>query len=202
MKRQNAVEEAESKAKITERRNSALSMEVAGLKNEISKQKNICGLQRVELDKIKQDYRSVKQELDMYHAAGKEARIGVGLLITERPPHRVLSVVENGSASATGKIAEGDIILGIDGTDVEHQDFKLVRGMLMGQVGSRVHLAMKRGIVEPSLSEAEHYNVTITRGLKTQTSKVIEHRNAIEHRDAIEHHEAQVHHPQRSPRLI
>jgi len=33
---------------------------------------------------------------------GNEIPVGVGLLITERHPHRILTVVENGSAAACG----------------------------------------------------------------------------------------------------
>ena len=108
----------------------------------------------------------------MLKLSHKDSPVGVGLVITERHPHRVLTVVENSAAAACGEIVAGDIIQGIDGTDVENQDIKVVRGMLMGAAGSRVHVALKReGQGELGGDRAQNYEVTIVRGLKPGNRK-------------------------------
>ena len=48
------------------------------------------------------------------------------------------------------------------------QDIKLVRGMLLGRPGSRVHLALKRSSASDGSKEADHYEVTIVRGVKSR----------------------------------
>ena len=108
----------------------------------------------------------------MLKLSHKDSPVGVGLVITERHPHRVLTVVENSAAAACGEIVAGDIIQGIDGTDVENQDIKVVRGMPMGAAGSRVHVALKReGQGELGGDRAQNYEVTIVRGLKPGNRK-------------------------------
>lgn len=144
---------------------------------------------KAELEKLNRAYLLAKQELDLLKAqVADKQTVGVGMVITERHPHRVLTVVENGAAAACGEILEGDVIQGIDGADVEDQvnaemllygltldsmlnkllhtpqDIKVVRGMLMGAAGSRVHLALKRG----SGAAQQRYEATIIRGFRTR----------------------------------
>lgn len=45
---------------------------------------------------------------------------------------------------------------------------KLVRGMLLGRPGSRVHLALKRFCASDGSDEPDHYEVTIIRGVKNR----------------------------------
>jgi len=55
---------------------------------------------------------------------------GVGLVITDRPPHRIVSVVKGGPASEHGEICVDDHLLAIDDDEVEDQEISTVRSML------------------------------------------------------------------------
>jgi|LakMenEpi03Aug12_release.lakeMendotaPanAssembly.Ray.scaffolds.fasta_scaffold5414564_1 hypothetical protein len=50
---------------------------------------------------------------------GNEIPVGVGLLITERHPHRILTVVENGSAAACGAHLHVFVLLFVTGLSKE-----------------------------------------------------------------------------------
>ena len=92
-----------------------LTRDADQLKSELAKVK-------AELEKLNRVYLLATQELDSLKAqVADKQTVGVGMVITERHPHRVLTVVENGAAAACGEILEGDVIQGIDGTDVEDQ---------------------------------------------------------------------------------
>jgi len=146
-------------------RETGMAKDLEHRKKEIVQQRAVCLTHCSELDKHIAESMRMKQEFAMLQAAAQERGVGVGLIITQRHPH-IITVVEAGSATACGEIVEGDVIIGIDGTDVEEQDMKVVRGMLLGPTGSRVHLALKRGQAGTAEEEESHYEVTIIRGIK------------------------------------
>ena len=63
--------------------------------------------------------------------------VGLGIRITEQPPHRVTEVVEGGAAHTSGgKIMVGDVLLRIADKETKHLRFKEVKGLLFGPPGT------------------------------------------------------------------
>ena len=147
-------------------RETGMAKDMEHRNKEIVQQRAVCLAHSSELDKHIGEGMRMKQELAMLKAAAQERGVGVGLIITQRHPHRIPTVVEAGSAAACGEIVEGDVIIAIDGTDVDEQDMKVVRGMLLGLMVSRMHLALKLGQAGTGEEEESHYEVTIIRGIK------------------------------------
>ena len=61
-------------------------------------------------------------------------------VITEKAPHRVVSLVEGGAAQACGEIQMGDILLSIDDANIERLPMTYIKPMLLGETGSKVRL--------------------------------------------------------------
>ena len=72
------------------------------------------------------------------------ARVGLGVRITEHPPHRVTELVQGGAAIVAGKLQIGDVLLKIQGKDTRRMTFQQVRALLLGPPGSTVELSVQR----------------------------------------------------------
>ena len=59
-------------------------------------------------------------------------------VITEKAPHRVVSLVEGGAARACGEIHLDDILLAIDDANIERVPMTYIKSMLLGETGSKV----------------------------------------------------------------
>lgn len=68
---------------------------------------------------------------------------GVGMRITDKPPHRVVALVEFAPASNSGQIFPGDELLSVDSKDIHDKPIREVRRLITGVVGTRLRLKLK-----------------------------------------------------------
>ena len=104
-------------------------------------------------------------------SSSRGGMVGIGLVITDSAPHRITSVVPGGSAHACGLIREGDILLAVDESSVEHLDVAGVRSLLLGESGSKVDLTLKRNA--PQDNELPEYKVRVIRGVQGSKPRFI-----------------------------
>ena len=70
--------------------------------------------------------------------------MGVGIRLTDEPPHRVVEVVAGGSAALAGGILPGDLLVSVGGKDVGALPMTAIRRLLVGPVGSVVAISFLR----------------------------------------------------------
>lgn len=70
---------------------------------------------------------------------------GIGVVITQNGNGVVVLSVYDGSPSAKAGIAEGDYIIGVNGTSTEGMTTADVRSLVVGETGSDVEIELRRG---------------------------------------------------------
>jgi len=86
--------------------------------------------------------------------------VGIGIRITDEPPHRVTEIVAGGAAHQSGEVAVGDYILEVGHIDVSHHPIETIRKNVLGPAGSYLDLKLdRRGENE----ESRVFTVTIKR---------------------------------------
>lgn len=104
------------------------------------------------------------------------SKVGVGMLVTEKPPHRVGRIVDGGGAQLTGKIKVGDLILTVDGLDCGKMSIAELKARLQGKQNTEVKLLLRRGGGKAG-GDAEEFEVSMMRGVPGQGSDFL-HRPA------------------------
>jgi hypothetical protein len=104
-------------------------------------------------------------------ASSRSGLVGIGMVITDSAPHRVTSVVPGGSAHASGQLREGDTLVSVDETPVEHLDVVGVRNLLLGEPGSKVELILARAA--PNDDDEMQYKVRVIRGVQASKPRFI-----------------------------
>lgn len=79
--------------------------------------------------------------------------VGLGMEITERKPHRVISLSKDGAALECGQIKEGDILMAIEDRKVDRLHMKEIKLLLRGKSGTKVHRPNKQFKVQDYVSE-------------------------------------------------
>lgn len=79
----------------------------------------------------------------------KNQPLGIGFCQLERPPHcQVARLLETGAAKESGEIYEGDLLVGLNGKDVQHLSPEEVKELLMSLVGApEITLDLRRTAV-------------------------------------------------------
>ena len=97
--------------------------------------------------------------------SGTVSAAGVGLVLGERLPHRVLAVLPSAACCAADgqdgrqSIQKGDAVVKIDGVNVESTKLSLVKQMLSGAVGTTVCVKFVR-----SSPAVKSFSITLIRG--------------------------------------
>ena len=86
--------------------------------------------------------------------------VGIGMRITDEPPHRVTEIIAGGAAHQSGEIAVGDYILEVGHMDVSHHPIELIRKNILGPAGSYLDLKLDR---RDENEESRVFSVTIKR---------------------------------------
>ena len=79
--------------------------------------------------------------------------VGLGMEITERKPHRVISLSKDGAALACGQIKDGDILMAIEDRKVDRLPMKEIKLLLRGKSGTKVRRPNKQLKVQDYVSE-------------------------------------------------
>ena len=79
--------------------------------------------------------------------------VGLGMEITERKPHRVISLSKDGAALGCGQIKEGDILMAIEDRKVDRLPMKEIKLLLRGKSGTKVRRPNKQLKVQDYVSE-------------------------------------------------
>ncbi len=86
--------------------------------------------------------------------------VGIGIRITDEPPHRVTEIVGGGAAYQSGELSVGDYILQVGHMEVGTHPIETIRKNILGPAGSYLDLKLdRRGENE----ESRVLNVTIRR---------------------------------------
>jgi hypothetical protein len=86
--------------------------------------------------------------------------VGIGMRITNDPPHRVTEIVAGGAAYQSGEIAVGDYILQVGNMDVRHYPIEQILKNILGPAGSYLDLRLDR---RDENEESNVFTVTIKR---------------------------------------
>jgi len=98
--------------------------------------------------------------------------VGIGIRITDEPPHRVTEIVAGGAAYQSGELSVGDYILQVGHMDVSTHPIETIRKNILGPAGSYLDLKLdRRGENE----ESRVLNVTIRRSEIVQTGFQLYH---------------------------
>lgn len=164
------------KLKVTSAEADRMRTRIAALEREVETLKG-----RVEKDKerekaLGEQLAKCKAELE---AAMKEvitlSKVGVGMLVSEKPPHRVSRIVEGGGAHLSKLVQVGDDILEVDGLDCGKMSIVELKARLQGRQNSEVKVKFsRRGAKGEQVSETE---VAMMRGVPGQGSDFL-HRPA------------------------
>jgi hypothetical protein len=89
---------------------------------------------------------------------------GVGLVLGERAPHRVIRIVPGGPCSSHhgGHVEKGDTVIEIDGMNVQATELSVVKRMLAGASGTLVKVTFHR---QSTIGGARTYRLSIQRGM-------------------------------------
>jgi C-terminal processing protease CtpA/Prc len=91
--------------------------------------------------------------------------VGVGIRLTDEPPHRVVEVVAGGSAALAGGIQAGDLLISVAGKDIAQMPMSSIRRLLVGPVGSVVAISFLRDGASSGAGSGEgtRFTVSLTR---------------------------------------
>ena len=70
--------------------------------------------------------------------------VGVGIRLTETPPHRVIELVPGGPAATAGGVQTGDQLVEVAGRDVSMMPMSAIRRLIVGPQGSTVSMVFVR----------------------------------------------------------
>jgi len=70
--------------------------------------------------------------------------VGVGIRLTDIPPHRVVEIVADGPADNSGQIQVGDLLLSVNRDDVSSMHISSIRKLIVGPQGSNVSMEFQR----------------------------------------------------------
>ena len=70
--------------------------------------------------------------------------VGVGIRLTDIPPHKVVEIVADGPADNTGIIQVGDLLLSVNREDVSAMHISNIRKLIVGPQGSSVSMEFQR----------------------------------------------------------
>ena len=70
--------------------------------------------------------------------------VGVGIRLTDVPPHRVVELVAGGPAALAGGVRVGDLLVEVAGRDVSALPMSAIRRLIVGPSGSAVTMAFVR----------------------------------------------------------
>ena len=88
--------------------------------------------------------------------------VGVGIRMTDEPPHRVVELVPGGPAAVCGQIAIGDRLMSVAGIDIGSMPMNNIKKLIVGPAGSNLVMGFIR---ESAGSDAVEFRVSMTRGL-------------------------------------
>ncbi len=87
-------------------------------------------------------------EYDDYVSSGSGTIVGIGVMVkramTEDGGIQILSVIKGSPAEASGLLAD-DVIIAIDDTSLAGLDFDTASDLLLGDIGTRVSVTVRRG---------------------------------------------------------
>ena len=90
----------------------------------------------------------------------KNQPLGIGFCQLERPPHcQVAKLLETGAANESGEIHEGDLLVSLNGKDVQHLSPEEVKELLVGLIGdSEITLELRRTAVNGTQTDLKVLN--------------------------------------------
>ena len=97
--------------------------------------------------------------------------VGVGIRLTDEPPHRVVEVVAGGSAALAGGIQPGDLLISVGGKEVGALPMSVIRRLLVGPVGSVVAISFLRdgASIGAGSGEGTRFTLSLTRSAPAKT---------------------------------
>jgi len=101
------------------------------------------------------------------HGKANQGLVGIGLRITDAPPHRVVELVDGGPAASSGRIEIGDLILKVAGVDVRHKPIKEIRRRMLGPSGSTLSLSVER---KTPRGQSQIFDMDFVRGNQDEKS--------------------------------
>ena len=137
---------------------------------------------RSELEELRQDLTTCKQDLvdamafgkQMHRAVcGKFKKSGIGLKLRaveqESSANSLVvidEIVPGGPSDASGKLFVGDLVLGIDGTNVGEMSADLFQSRLTGTPGSSVTMTVRRNVAHSECMDLQ-FDLTLVRRMPT-----------------------------------
>jgi C-terminal processing protease CtpA/Prc len=111
-----------------------------------------------EIARLNAEIHRLKSLLNQQQQAPK--LVGIGMRITNDPPHRVTEIVAGGAAYQSGEIAVGDYILQVGNMDIRHYPIEQILKNILGPAGSYLDLRLDR---RDENEESNVFTVTIKR---------------------------------------
>ncbi|EKX31360.1 hypothetical protein GUITHDRAFT_149349 [Guillardia theta CCMP2712] len=130
------MERAVTAEKIAKNHLFFVKKELGASKNKMeSNHRKVLALE-AEVVKLRQlSKRCAKCDSRRANSAGK---VGIGMSITDKAPHRITSILPGSAASACPQVCVGDVLVAVDGVNVEKLPLEIVRRKLLGEEGRKL----------------------------------------------------------------